>query len=194
VDVTFNGTFDQYAYDTTLGRRIEKFEYDVSGKLARLTSAMFSVSTSVSNIQKKKIKNEKPAGKRPDAYLDELDYILSHPDYYVDFNIPWDLSLYYNIVYAKPALNDTIIQSFTFSGNVLVTSKWKLGFRSGFDFMKKNFTYTSFDIYRDLHCWEMRLNWIPFGFRKSYLLSIGVKSSVLQDLKLQRKRDWYDYN
>jgi hypothetical protein len=40
----------------------------------------------------------------------------------------------------------------------------------------------------------MRLSWIPFGFRKSYMISVAVKASVLQDLKLQRKRDWYDYN
>lgn len=194
VDLVMQGTLDPYKLDYGTGKRTKKLLFTQTYSLGRLTSAMFSVSTSVSNIQKKKAKHEKPAGKRPDVYRDELEYILSHPDYYVDFSVPWDLSLYYNVVYARPALDDTVIQSFTFSGNVLVTSKWKVGFRSGFDFEKKDFTYTSFDIYRDLHCWEMRLNWIPFGFRKSYMLSIGVKSSVLQDLKLQRKRDWYDYN
>jgi hypothetical protein len=194
VDITFNGTLDPYAYDTSLKRRIEKFEYNVSGKLARFTSAMVSVSANIRSMKKAKTKYEKSTVIYPNIYHDELDYILAHPDYYVDFNIPWDLSLYYNIVYTKPAMNDTIIQSFTFSGDMLVTPKWKLGFHSGFDFVKKDFTYTSLDIYRDLHCWEMRLNWIPFSFRKSYMLTIGVKSSVLQDLRLMRKRDWYDYN
>ena len=124
----------------------------------------------------------------------ELAYIQAHPEYYVDFNVPWDLSVFYNVVYAKPALEDTFIQSLTFNGNLSITKNWKVGFRSGFDFIKKDFTFTSFDIYRDLHCWEMRLNWIPFGFRKSYMLTIAVKASILQDLKLNRKRNWYDYN
>jgi hypothetical protein len=77
---------------------------------------------------------------------------------------------------------------------VNVTKKWKVGFHSGFDFVAKNFTYTTFDIYRDLHCWEMRLNWVPFGPHKMYMITLAVKASTLQDLKLMRKRDWYDTN
>ena len=132
------------------------------------------------------------------SYEDELAYVQSHPEYYVDFNVPWDLSVSYNLSYAHlyvvKQLIDTVIQSLSFNGSLTVTKKWKVGFRSGFDFVKKDFTYTSFDVYRDLHCWEMRLNWVPFGFRKSYMLTIAVKASVLQDLKLNRKRDWYDNN
>ena len=75
-----------------------------------------------------------------------------------------------------------------------LTEKWKIGFRSGYDFVNKDFTYTSIDIYRDLHCWEMNFNWIPFGFLQSYNFSIKVKSAVLQDLKLTRKREWFDNN
>ncbi|MEN9339778.1 MAG: hypothetical protein RIQ62_1090, partial [Bacteroidota bacterium] len=53
-------------------------------------------------------------------------------------------------------------------------------------------TYTSFTIYRDLHCWEMRLNLIPFGLLKSYNFTLNVKSTVLQDLKLVRRKDFRD--
>jgi hypothetical protein len=63
---------------------------------------------------------------------------------------------------------------------------------SGYDFVAKDFSFTSIDIYRDLHCWEMRFNWIPFGFRQSYNFSINVKSGMLQDLKLNRRRQWFD--
>ena len=190
-----NAILDPYAYDSILDRRIERFEYNVSGKLGRLTSASLALSTSVRSLTKKDTKTKKPqtrSGIKQNE--DELNYIQTHPDYYVDFNVPWDLSVNYNVVYAKPALSDTVIQSFGFSGNFSATKKWKIGFRSGFDFIKKDFIFTSFDIYRDLHCWEMHLSWVPFGFRKSYMLSIAVKASVLQDLKLSRKRDWYDYN
>ena len=74
-----------------------------------------------------------------------------------------------------------------------ITEKWKVGFRSGYDLKNKDFTYTSIDIYRDLHCWEMTFNWIPIGFHQSYNFVIRVKSSILQDLKLTKKRDFYDY-
>ncbi|MBI3501248.1 MAG: LPS-assembly protein LptD [Bacteroidetes bacterium] len=193
VDITLSSVLDPYAYDNVLKKRIEKFEYQVNGKLYRLTDAAFALSTSLRSLTQKK--TAKTTGKKTvKKNVDELNYIMSHPDYYVDFNVPWDLAVNYNVVYSKPGASDTVIQSFTFSGNVNVTEKWKVGFRSGFDFVKKNFTFTSFDIYRDLHCWEMHLNWIPFGFRRSYMLTLNVKASVLQDLKLERKRDWYDYN
>ncbi len=144
--------------------------------------------------KKKDIKSPKPAARKNELYNDQLNYIQMHPDYYADFNVPWDLSFYYNIVYAKPFVEDTFIQALTFNGNVNVTDKWKVGFNSGFDFISRDITYTSLNVYRDLHCWEMRFDWVPFGPRKSYMLSVSVKASVLQDLKLNRKRDWYDYN
>jgi hypothetical protein len=112
----------------------------------------------------------------------------------VDFNAPWDLTISYNASYSKQAVRDTIIQSLSFNGSMNVTDKWKVGFFSGFDFIHKDFTYTTFNVYRDLHCWEMRLDWVPFGQNKSYMLSVAVKSGMLQDLRLSRRRSWFDYN
>jgi len=199
VDVNIGGTLDPYAYDTTLGRRIDRFQYNVNGRIGRLTSANFALNTSLRSLAKKTDdKTKTPARRLPPGYADELAYIQSHPEYYVDFNVPWDLMLNYNLNYSNTYILkkqvDTVIQSLSFSGSVSVTKKWKVGFRSGFDFVRKDFTYTSFDVYRDLHCWEMRLNWIPFGLRKSYMLTIAVKASSLQDLKLNRTRNWYDAN
>ncbi len=122
----------------------------------------------------------------------ELAQINSCPDCYVDFNVPWTLNLNYNFIYQKPLFIYSVTNSFTFSGDIRLTEKWKIGFNSGYDFKEKDLTYTSLDIYRDLHCWEMRLNLIPFGPRQSYVFNINVKSAVLQDLKLTRRKQWFD--
>ena len=79
-----------------------------------------------------------------------------------------------------------------FSGDLNLTPKWKIGFSSGYDFSQKTISLTTIDIFRDLHCWEMHFNWIPFGFRQSYNFTINVKSSMLQDLKVNRRRQWFD--
>jgi hypothetical protein len=113
---------------------------------------------------------------------------------YIDFEIPWKLSVNYTLNYNKFDAVNALNQSLNFSGNVNLTPKWKIGFNSGYDFINKDLTYTSLDFYRDLHCWEMRFKWIPFGKHQSYNFSIKVKASVLQDLKWEKKRDWYDYN
>jgi hypothetical protein len=88
--------------------------------------------------------------------------------------------------------NITLSQVLNFSGDLSITTKWKIGFSSGYDFSQRDFSFTSIDIFRDLHCWEMKFNWIPFGFRKSYNFSISVKPGMLQDLKLNRRRQWFD--
>ena len=84
------------------------------------------------------------------------------------------------------------LQNLNFSGDMNLTKNWRIGFSSGYNFEQKQVTYTSLDIYRDLHCWELLINWVPFGFRQSYNLTLRVKSSVLQDLKLTRRTHHLD--
>jgi hypothetical protein len=80
-----------------------------------------------------------------------------------------------------------------FNGDVNLTSKWRFGMSSGYDINEKSMTFTSIDIFRDLHCWEMRLQLSPFGFRRSYNFGLNVKAAVLQDLKLNRRKDFRDF-
>jgi hypothetical protein len=108
--------------------------------------------------------------------------------------VPWSLNIQYNLSWSKAGMLATTTQTVRVGGDVNITNKWKIGFDSNYDFTRKEFSYTSLNVYRDLHCWELQFNWIPFGFRQSYNVTINVKSAVLQDLRLTRKRDWYDFN
>ena len=51
---------------------------------------------------------------------------------------------------------------------------------------------SSVGISRDLHCWEMRFNWVPFGKYTSYSFTINARASMLHDLKWDKKSDWRD--
>ena len=73
-----------------------------------------------------------------------------------------------------------------------VTKYWHASIYSGYDFTGHQFTATQISATRDLHCWEFVFNTIPFGYHQSFSVEVHVKSSVLHDLKLDRKRDWYD--
>lgn len=89
-------------------------------------------------------------------------------------------------------LASKFIQTLSFSGDLNLTKNWKIAGSSGYDIDNKQLTYTSIDIVRDLHCWTFKLTWIPIGFRQSFFFQLNVRSSVLQDLKLTRRREWYD--
>jgi len=43
-----------------------------------------------------------------------------------------------------------------------------------------------------MHCWEMRLNLIPFGTYRSFSFVMNVKAQVLQDLKITRNKFPFD--
>ncbi|MFM7855958.1 MAG: LPS-assembly protein LptD, partial [Flammeovirgaceae bacterium] len=85
-----------------------------------------------------------------------------------------------------------VTQALNFSGDLSLTTKWKIVFNSGYDFVGNQFTQTNFGISRDIHCWQLSLNWVPFGPFQSYLFNIGVKSALLRDLKLNRTRSFFD--
>jgi hypothetical protein len=134
-----------------------------------------------------------PKGKpKTDDKSAQADEIRRNPNAYIDFNVPWNLNA--GLVFTQTFANNKEVQSviLNFNGDISITEKWKVAFMSGYNFVEKDFSFTSIDIYRDLHCWEMRFNWIPFGLRQSYNFSINVKSSMLQDLKLNRRRQWFD--
>ncbi len=176
VDLNFSGTIDPYAIDTN-NVRYNKYH----GKLGRLTNATISTNFSFSadNGQNKEKKN---------------DLVGGFYDDYMDFDVPWNISISYNFTYSRPSpyRSPTISQIVNFSGDLSLTPKWKINFQSGYDIKNKEVTSTSFSVTRDLHCWEMTFNCMPFGQHQSYNFEIHVRSSLLRDLKLTKRDSWYD--
>src|SRR5690606_41304698 len=86
----------------------------------------------------------------------------------------------------------SITQTLQFSGDLALSEKWKAQFQSGYHFETKEFTQTTISISRDLHCWTMSLWWVPFGRFQQYNFTINVKSSLLKDLKLERRKPFFD--
>ena len=134
------------------------------------------------------------------ATPNELRNINDHPEQYIDWTIPWTVNIRYNFNYTNSfdynnmvkTKSPKIVQTLGVDGNVSITPKWKFEFRTGYDFENKKVSFTEFRILRDLHCWHMSFNWIPIGTRKSWSFTLNVKASVLQDLKLDKKKDFRD--
>lgn len=194
--INFGGTFDPYQIDS-LGTRINSFQLR-RGQLARLTS--FNISTSFSfnsDAVRSRNRNGNNQGQTLSALTpqqaEELAMVSRHPDAFVDFNVPWNLSASYFFQYSKPGLRSFITNTLNFNGDVNVTKNWKVGFYSGYDFVQTEFAITQFNIYRDLHCWDLSFSWMPFGPFKSYSVDLRVKASILQDLKLSRRQAHRNY-
>jgi hypothetical protein len=206
LNISASSAFDPYLMGTD-GADIEKYEVNHNGRIARLTNAGLSVGTTFHS-------KDKNAGKpkvSTKGSAEELENINKHPEDYLDFNMRWSLSVNYIMNYARAGTPDpmsisritdfptraivtnTVTQSISIRGDVNITPKWKVGVNTNYDLNTRNLAYTNIMINRDLHCWEMVFNWVPVGQRQSYSIDIKVKSAVLQDLKLSRRRDWPDY-
>ncbi len=190
--VNFFGSLDPYQLNSN-GIRINKYAIS-NGKLVRLTNIGLSLDF---NINSTGLTKSKPKTKNTLATLtseqdEQLDLINRNSEAFVDFNIPWNFRASYSFNYSKSGLVSYKTSTLNFNGDFSVTPLWKLTYTSGYDFQQKKISLTQIGVYRDLHCWDLSFGWIPFGTYRSYTVDLRVKASILQDLKLSKRRDYYN--
>ncbi len=161
-------TFDPYK-SNKLGVRTDTFQYNYNNQLVRFTGMNFSVNTTVNNTQFKSMQNTKQ---------------------------PWNVTLNYNLNLVKSlnplVIPDTKVQTLGINFSLKPTTNWKFDVMTGYDFTKHGAAYTNIRIYRDLHCWEASINWVPFGASKQYSVSINLKTQALRDMKIPKQKQWFD--
>ena len=217
LSINFSGTIDPYIYvldsssfnestgvETIYQRRLEQFAWNNGRGLGQFARFNIALSTGFKAKTNRKTGGDRTLNNgsaspleniRTNSYKEEaeLGQYVSNPEYYVDFKIPWSIRFSYNINYARIGyLEGRVTQSLRFNGDLSITEKWKVDFNAGYDFEQKKFTETRMNIRRDLHCWEMSLQWVPYGRYQSYNFTIRAKSSLLQDLKLSKRRNATD--
>jgi len=108
---------------------------------------------------------------------------------------PWNFRADYNLDLRKnwrPDLQrDTLImtQSARLRGGIEVLDFCRVDVNTGYDLVRKEWTPTQLDVYWDLHCWELSVNWVPIGVRKSIYLRLNIKASMLKDLKVEYRNN-----
>ena len=205
--INYNGTFDPYdleeSTDPVTGQktftRSNNFTLKKGGRLARLTNIGFSFDYSLNPdaLKKKNEANDKLSETAKEKGLsplqsEQLAAISRDPNAFVDFNIPWNFSFSYSFQYSNDFGVSTTSNTLNFNGDFNLTPKWKFTFNSGYDFQNNGLTPMNIGIYRDLHCWDMSVNWVPYGAYKSYSVTLKVKASILQDLKLSKRQGFYN--
>lgn len=123
-------------------------------------------------------------------------------DGYLQNNIQWNLSFNYSANYAytsevEERANEykrKLTHNFGFSGNIQPTKNWNFNFNANYDFEQKKIGYASCTLTRNLHCWSISASIIPIGQYKSYFISLRASSSMLQDLKYEKRGQSSSYD
>jgi lipopolysaccharide assembly outer membrane protein LptD (OstA) len=207
MNVNFGTTLNPYAINNR-GTSINKWNIDNGGSLFRMTSANMTLNYSLKSASKKDKKdknnqNVQNGGREDDLFGKNADLgnqkqslftkededNQDKSDGFFNSKIPWDLTFAYSLTYTNINRENSISgNSLMISGNVDLTPKWKMGISTGYDLVKRGVTYTNIRMERDLLSWRMSFNWIPFGTYTSWGFFIGIKSSVLSDLKWEKNK------
>lgn len=182
--IQYTSALDPYALrkdSSGVAYRVNKFEFSENGILGRFVTHSLGVNFRLSN--KKQIAKKKKA-------IDEMKKSLN--TYAV---LPWSLSVGYNYNYARPNfdVSKNITQAIIFTGDVQLTDNWKFEGQLNYDLVAEDIAYTRFSIFRDLNCWEARISVVPKGGQQNYNFAINLKPSMFKDLKIERKRNYYDF-
>lgn len=214
LDFNFSGTLDPYALDNN-NRKIDVFNISNGGSLFRLTNANVSINYSFSSKDFENDTKDKNAAKidnetfrnggRPDDLFGQSADIYDGNIYedddedkpdntnleWYNYKIPWDLRFAYTITYGNSQRqNEISSQSFMMSSNLELSPRWTVGVSSGYDFKNKGITLTQFRFQRDLESWKFSFNWTPIGsINTAWYFYIGIKSSVLSDIKYDKRRE-----
>ncbi|QEC68992.1 LPS-assembly protein LptD [Panacibacter ginsenosidivorans] len=199
INITGSASMDPYGVDT-FGRRVNRLLWK-EGKIGRLTNGSLAISTSLKSKSKdgKTDKERIPVDETltPDEQLQQLEYVRNNPSEFVDFDIPWNVSLSFSLSFYRtlsPNLKDyvtSISSNLSVNGDFSLTPKWKIGGNTYFDFKTAKIQQLSMFITREMHCWQLAINVTPVGLYRSFNITLNPKSGILRDLRINRSRFFY---
>jgi len=206
-NITAGATLDPYKTDAS-GFRTKEYTWSgtkrsfpniVNGSVA--ISASFKSKTK----EKEKPKDDTKLG-RPDPGLSmqtmeeqqmQLDYARRNPAEFVDFNVPWNLSLSYSLNFNRQFAKDysgfktEVFSNLNASGDFSLTPRWKIGMSGYYDVKARLLQSVTTFITREMHCWQLSINVTPVGLYRSFNITVNPKSGLLRDLKFNRTRYFY---
>ena len=119
-----------------------------------------------------------------------------NPSEFVDFNIPWQVSISYALSFYERIKSDysgfekEFSSNINFNGSFSLTPKWNFSVNGFYDFDTKQLQQLSMSISREMHCWQMSINIAPVGLYRFFNITINPKASILQDLRINRTRSF----
>ena len=177
--------------------------------LGTINSGSISLSTSFKSKKGDEKKEDKtseasnyPMGTDPNLLAEQqqlMDYMRRNPAEFVDFNVPWSVSLSFSLSYGRQPKPDysgfksVVTSSINFNNSFSLTPKWNFSTNGYMDLKTRKLEMFTMSISRDMHCWQMSMNVTPIGRNRFFSFNLNPKAGILQDLKVNRTRSFYTY-
>lgn len=195
--------------------KINKLRIGHGKGIAKLSSTGTSFSYTFNNDTFRRKKNDRDVAPAEDEEQDEeeeeMDFATaaarrrarnsgsgnsdeSDSDGYEKWKCPWSLTVNYSVNYGygefdyqKMDYRGKWTQNLSVSGSIRPTPNWNFSLSASYNFDLKKIAYMNCSISRDLHCFTMSASFVPVGPYKSYNFHIAIKSSLLKDIKYDKR-------
>lgn len=174
-------------------RRVNKTAWQTNGRLLEFVNANMRFNTSLTVEKIRALFQGKPEEvvedvneqrRKKQQQPQETDFLSLFDNFRINHNLVLD--------WRKTSTGrDTFTiatHSIDVQGTIKLSKYWDINIgRIGYDFTRKSLTYPSLGFSRDLHCWQMGMNWAPT--RGTYSFFIQVKPGTLDFIKLPYQRN-----
>ena len=215
-------TYDVDANGNPVRKNVTRWQAGKGFGRLRSTGTSFSYTFSNETFKKwfggaeeKNVKPEKPDQGRKEEDEEEEDNSTSKSgsrllgqkkeqgeydaDGYMVTSVPWSLSFSYSMRLGygkfdpeKKEYKYKVTNSLSFNGSLQPTKNWRMNFNATYDFDMKKISYMTCSFTRNMHCWQLTGSVVPVGPYKSYSFTVAVSSSLLKDLKYDKRNNYRD--
>lgn len=194
VNFVANSVFSPYGWTDSSGATISEYAVNSNNGLGRFLRNNFTTTITLTSKESRQVL-ENTQNKITENWNADYNYYALHPEYLLDFNIPWKVS--FSHVYSIDInTNKTLIdreefkqlQTLVMNGDLSFTKRWKLSSNVNLDLNDFQVTNARINLTRNMHCWALSFHWTPIGGNKSFLFSLRNTSSMLQDAKMDIRK------
>lgn len=201
--ISGGATLSLYEFDERANRgygaRVNRYLLSSKNRFADLTRFSLALSTTLRGERKER---DTRYNSLPQSLLEEQERASGSPQFRqsqrlyetlydteeADFSIPWQLDFSFTFSQTQSNPRKKFRTSSANAGiSFNLTEKWKISARGSYDFVKKQHYIQSFNVTRDLHCWQMNFTYYPMGTLAGFRFELRVAAPQLQDVKITKQ-------
>jgi hypothetical protein len=193
-NITVNASHSWYAWNDTTGKTLSNYALSTGQGIGRIKSGSIATSwTLTSRENREKLKNAQ--SQVANTWNPQYQQWLISPTDIIVYDIPWKLSFEHIFALNLNANSTTFSEkhyvatnTLKIVGDISISQNWRIASTLLLDAATGKVTNLNFNLFRNIHCWNVTFNWTPIGTNKNFSIGLKGSASVLQNANINIRR------
>ena len=186
-NMTLNATHSWYAWNDTTGEQRSTYAIKSGQGLGRITNSSLTTTFSLTS---KKYRDDLQArtSQMMNTWNPQYQTWLTSPYQMVYFDIPWKVSFTHSLNFSLNSDTASFASrryvptnTLNASGYFSITENWKVTSTVLLDIENATISNLNFTLNRNLHCWNVAINWTPVGTNQNFSVTLRGNAAALQN-------------